>query len=1611
MKKRSLLLGFVAAAIAAFILSGCESPTGSNGSPGRDGPGLALPGQEITPELLEAWFKATSTVILPAYTAGKTTISGEVPADKTLVITGGEFVLKYKTETIDGATTFPAALTVKGTLELQEGSVLNAGYYVTVEEGERVTHGVGWLELAEGGSLTGTGTVELPYIVVPNTAGTDGTSTVPVGIAHYDGVSGVNRLPVSYIAAAENASAPVSALKHGGLDKIFELLEAPDVTPTVFTTSIKTILENVLEDDVAHEALPAGRKLTLTGGGSTIDGTVAGELVVTGTLAKLSDGAIGISLPAGGKLHVDVGGKLTVESLDLTGETATGAGALVVDGTLVASDVVTGGVVKSLPEPEPEPEPDPNPPAGESVNRLKSEYPSVDSPNILIGESGVLELVSDGTIEGTITNNGVIKSASDDADKVTPLLKLPAGTGKVVLSGDNVSLGSAALALTQNIEITGKVSAPTAPSGTTEAFVPFTGEKTITIDQNGKLALGDAENIETGSFAGTAVIIVNNGAITTTSLISTTLENVINAVSGITGTIALEFEDTLEVTSRFEVPAGLSVAGNIEVKSGGQFIAPDVPTPFVNDTVININGGILSLAAANVSFDGITISNKGTITTPETDGAKLNNILALGGKVSITSTSASVTTATLSNDVTVPDGVTLGIVTPVTTLTVAGTVTVKAGGELAAAPSFDATGKVVFEYGAKGTGIGVAPGYNWLASAPYSKITLTSGSTELTAGALSYDGSDGTTAGLTVAEGAALTVNGSLTVTNVVALAGTVTVKSGGTLISSVVGNSGFIGRIVFEKGSTGKLDATTTLIGASGYYQWSTGVNAKVTLQGGQLTTLSGGVFSYNGGTSGSIANTVIVDPDAILTVGDSAGLSGVLGVYGTLDIPAGKTLTVATSGILRVNGAATVKGALDVETGGAIAVSGTVTVKYGGAYKYADADSLTGTGEVVLEYKSTATTDTTGIAGQGSAYIYDWSVLAPYSKVALAKGNKPGPDTILDYTGPAVFNGDIVLASGANLTFKDKVTVTGTFTVSDGATLVLPSNPADVGYGEGPPYTGEIVLTKGANAYYGAKGIIGSGDAYYLNWDTTVSETDSALTLKGGSETELSSGKVIAVKDTQIADNNKLVIADGGTLTISDGVTFTLEGALDVVAKGEIVVASGGVFTVAANNDGGDLNGTITVKDGGISYDLKSGGGSLWTLDSEGQYVFEAGAKAYVGGDEKTQANYWIGPDIGIATELPIIALTGGTFTNSKTEYTLAGNATVRGSLGLTSETVFKVAENSTLTVELKWKGVGAPVTGPYGAYISGNAKFVGEADTSQIVVKTPAAESITGGFIYISNETGQDKGAGKNFYSFGNEDTLISNDATTIGGQTYTGVPVGGYAWNASLGNNAGGWKAVDVTAKYALLAKESSVDVRGQPYLLDSKAEEEIVDGKPVITVTLTSKSGAASPYSSDTGGLDPLWGTVGNNAPNWGWADVTIDGSVLLDGLSNTVVSWKSTNQAYRYYAGNTFNASAELGYPINTNEGSIYIPSAARDFPMRWKVYPQNEFNSDPTVTVLLGSGAEKDEQIVTIQVYKHEGFTDPAAVTAKQGVDDGRTHIATLKIDYSGVTAPASGD
>jgi hypothetical protein len=167
--------------------------------------------------------------------------------------------------------------------------------------------------------------------------------------------------------------------------------------------------------------------------------------------------------------------------------------------------------------------------------------------NITINGTLTLANASD-TVAGKVTNNGTITTSSTTPGTVAGLLGLE-GTGTVEI-GASLAL-TAAAALTQNVRI---------PSGVTltahSVAVPFSGTKTITIDESGTLALV-AANTSVG------VTVVNNGTITTATTSDTALQTIVNLGGAI--------DSTGDVSSTAATPFTVP-GGTILTKSSGTFV-------------------------------------------------------------------------------------------------------------------------------------------------------------------------------------------------------------------------------------------------------------------------------------------------------------------------------------------------------------------------------------------------------------------------------------------------------------------------------------------------------------------------------------------------------------------------------------------------------------------------------------------------------------------------------------------------------------------------------------------------------------------------------------------------------------------------------------------------------------------------------------------------------------------------------------------------------------------------------------------------------------------------------------------------------------------------------
>jgi hypothetical protein len=243
----------------------------------------------------------------------------------------------------------------------------------------------------------------------------------------------------------------------------------------------------------------------------------------------------------------------------------------------------------------------------------------------------------------------------------------------------------------------------------------------------------------------------------------------------------------------------------------------------------------------------------------------------------------------------------------------------------------------------------------------------------------------------------------------------------------------------------------------------------------------------------------------------------------------------------------------------------------------------------------------------------------------------------------------------------------------------------------------------------------------------------------------------------------------------------TLSVAGTIDIAAGGNVEVQSGGTFTTA-DGASGDLKGAITVKAGGTSKDLKSGGGTLWKdAYSTGEYVFEAGAKGYVGGENAGDLMIGSSSD---PTNSTWIQLASGTFSNSQTDYILDGEATMRTTFWINADQTVTIKTGGKLTYEPAW----VPEDRHGYLVVVPGGSIVGEGSAA-IEVKT-ALNSVTGNNIYFLGDSGDGSGTNANFYD-NTETKLSTSDPDGVSGATM--VPVGVYDWDASLDGGNGGWKA--------------------------------------------------------------------------------------------------------------------------------------------------------------------------------------------------------------------------
>ncbi|SNT18069.1 MULTISPECIES: autotransporter-associated beta strand repeat-containing protein, partial [unclassified Azospirillum] len=601
-----------------------------------------------------------------------------------------------------------------------------------------------------------------------------------------------------------------------------------------------------------------------------------------------------------------------------------------------------------------------------------------------------------------------------------------------------------------------------------------------------------------------------------------------------------------------------------------------------------------------------------------------------------------------------------------------------------------------------------------------------SGTTSVTGGTLSVS-SDGNlgAGGLTLGTGATLSITGTSTIDNAIALSGAATISNSAavTLSGALSGGAQTLtksgsGTLTLSNTSnrTGLTGGATVLGGALAVSAGNALMAGTITLDGGGLTTL----------TTATISNDIALESNGgtlTNTTGGTGTFSGIISGSGALKVTGASTL--ALSGNNTFTGGTT----LDI-TNGWVAVgsntafgTGSVTVT-NGALSFSNDQTLTNNfildkSSTTIDVSSTKTVTLSGVISETA------------STHAL---NLTGSGGTLTLSGSNTFTGNTYIGSGATLRLSGGSAITDTTEISNGGTLVLDGDETIGGLwsGGGTNLNGHtLTINNAVNDYTYSGAISGSG--------ALVKAGDARLTLSG---TNSGASATITVQGgtLSVADDAKLtggdVTLDGGTLLVSSAATI----------DNNIILSSASTIT---NDYAVTLSGIISG-----SGDLTKDGGDTLTL---------SGANTYTGTTTLRDGILSVAGDDNLGTGT--LTLNGGTLTVTGTSVTIDNAIT----LGLNHGTVSN-ANSITLSGIISGDG-DLTKTGTGALTLSGANTGTGTMTVSAGSLSVGGDDNLLGGSLTLNGGTLTVTGSSvtiDNAISLGlNHGTVSNANALTLSG----------------------------------------------------------------------------------------------------------------------------------------------------------------------------------------------------------------------------------------------------
>ncbi|WP_372400702.1 Ig-like domain-containing protein (plasmid) [Azospirillum sp. HJ39] len=751
-------------------------------------------------------------------------------------------------------------------------------------------------------------------------------------------------------------------------------------------------------------------------------------------------------------------------------------------------------------------------------------------------KSGTGRLILEGT-NNTASGNTGLNTISVDAGTLSIDTDANLGTGTLTLSGGNLTVGN-------NTTIDNAITLSSDASIDTAADVTLSGALSgaggLTKLNSGTLTLSNGGN--SGSFSGTTTVSAGTLSVAADANLGSGAVTLDGGTLGLTGTTTIDNAITLGSSGgTVDASGAATLSGTISgsgtlTKTGGSALTLSGSNSYTGDTTVSTGVLIAGTNSALGTTDGGTTVASGA-TLRLLGGLTIAENFTISG----IGVSAGIGAIKVNDDAN-------GRATTVT-----GTVTLAAN---AAIGAYNGTDSLTLS--------GVVSGAYALTKVGSGALTLSgansySGATTVSTGTLIAAHADalGTTGnGTTVTSGAALGLQGGITLAEAVSAAGTGVSGSGA----------------IYNVSGTNTLSGAVTLTAAT-----EIGVNA-----GG--LTMSGNIGGSFGLTKTGTETLTLSGTNGYSTLTVSAGTVGIaadgnLG-SGTVSLAAGSKLQV--TGATTIDNAVALTGSAAVQTDAAVTISGNIT---GNSY------TLTKSGSGTLTLSGTNNTSGTGVSG----------IAVTAGTLAVGASNNLGQTTLtLDggtLASTAAFNSgtDVTLGSGG-----------GTVDVSSGSITLSGTVSGTGGLGITSTNAGNVLGLSGTNTYTGGT-TLGSGILQFGN-DAAVGT--GALTVNGG--------KVSGSGSTARTIANNLVL--GGTMTMSGSAALTFTGTVDLGGATRTVdntitealtlsgAVSNGALTVANTGTGAlVLGGTnsmtgITVSSGTLSVAAAASLGSGTTTLSGG-------------------------------------------------------------------------------------------------------------------------------------------------------------------------------------------------------------------------------------------------------------------------------------------------------------------------------------------------------------------------------------------------------------------------